>query len=304
MYVNILGSAAGGGFPQWNCACRNCRALRNGSFQGKPRTQLQVAISSDAESWFLLNVSPDIRYQIEANPFLHPHDGLRHTPIAGIVLTSPDLDQVLGLLLLREFQPLRIYATASVLRILREDNIFFGVLNRVPDQSVWVDVLPGRAFALDPSSKLQCYPISLETRYPAYVSRARVTELAASEALLGLMIEDGRRRLAYFPAVPDVNAALLGTLANADVILFDGTFWSNDELIQVRGGGPTAREIGHIPVSGPDGTLTRLARLTRARKIYVHINNTNPMLDESGPEYQQVRDAGWEIAEDGWQLNL
>src|SRR5262249_16387453 len=153
-------------------------------------------------------------------------------------------------------------------------------------------------------SKLQCYPISLETRYPAYVSRARVTELAASEALLGLMIEDGRRRLAYFPAVPDVNAALLGTLANADVILFDGTFWSNDELIQVRGGGTAGREIGQIPVSGPDGTLTRLARLTRARKIYIHINNTNPMLDESGPEYQQVRDAGWEIAEDGWQLNL
>jgi pyrroloquinoline quinone biosynthesis protein B len=308
MHISVLGSAAGGGFPQWNCACRNCRSLRNGSFRGKARTQLQVAISPDGHTWFLLNASPDIRSQIEANSSLHPREGMRHTPISGIVLTSADLDQVLGLLQLREFQPLLIHATASIRRILREDNSVFAALNRVPDQAKWIDIIPGQVFPLTTApaahSRLQCHPIPLAAHYPTYVAHARASELAASEALLGLMIEESGRCLAYFPAVPNLETQLWSTLADADVILFDGTFWTDDELIQVRGGGPTARDIGHIPVSGPGGSLNKLASLTKPRKIYVHVNNTNPMLDESGPEYRQVQEAGWEIAEDGWQFKL
>ena len=149
MHVKILGSAAGGGFPQWNCGCRNCSSLRAGKFNGKARTQTQVAVSEDGRSWFLLGASPDLRAQIEATPELHPRDGVRRSPIAGVVLTNADIDHVLGLLLLRELQPFCVYATESVRRILQEDNSMFAMLNRVPDQVQWADIVPGKIFPLD-----------------------------------------------------------------------------------------------------------------------------------------------------------
>ncbi len=309
MRVEILGSAAGGGFPQWNCACRNCRALRGGVFPGKARNQLQVAISDAGSAWFLLNASPDLRAQIEANPFLHPRNGLRQSPIGGVVLTSADLDQALGLLLLRELQPLQIYSTASIRSILRNDNSMFGMLERVPQQAQWQDVVPGNAFGLASTageqSGIQCWPVSLGTRFPAYVTPERAAALQPEDALLGLILQSaGGRRLGYFPAVPALTDALMEQLETVDVLLFDGTFWSDDELIQIQGSGQTARQMGHIPVSSEQGSLHRLAGLKRQRKIFVHINNTNPMLDESGPEYRRVREAGWEMAEDGWGIEL
>jgi pyrroloquinoline quinone biosynthesis protein B len=307
MHVKLLGTAAGGGFPQWNCACRNCRSLREGSFSGKSRTQLQVAISPDCEHWFLLNASPDIRSQIEGDPVFHPRDAVRATPISGVILTSADLDQVLGLLMLREFQQFRIYATAGLQQILREDNSMFAVLNRVPEQVRWVDVVPGQAFPLSSTSgkaSLWSTPLSLGEHLPAYVSEQRRHDIRNSETLLGLVMQGSSgRRLGYFPAVPAIDPALLRELASADVVLFDGTFWVDDELNRIRGTGPTAREIGHVPVSGPGGSLQLLSGV-KARKIYIHINNTNPMLDESGAEYRQVRAAGWEVGEDGWEFEL
>ena len=309
MRVKILGSAAGGGFPQWNCVCPNCRALREGIFHGKARTQAQVAVSGDGRSWFLLGASPDLRAQIEATPELHPRDGLRQSPITGVVLASADLDHVLGLLLLRELQPLRVFATAAARRILQEDNSVFRMLQRVQNQTVWTDIAPGEQFALRDSagadSGLTCRTLSLGSRYPAYVSPERAGTLIPAEAALGLIVESrSGTRLAYMPAVPAVDDALLDQLEAADVVLFDGTFWSDDELIRVQGSGQTARQMGHLPVSSPDGSMRKLARLQRPRKIFLHINNTNPMLDESGPEYREVRQAGWEIAEDGWQFDL
>jgi len=308
MLIRILGAAAGGGFPQWNCACRNCRSLRAGTFSGKPRSQAQVAISADAKSWFLLGASPDLRAQIESTPELQPRDGIRQSPIAGVVLASPDLDHVLGLLLLRELQPFRVYGTPSVLRILRENNSMFGMLNRVPEQVVWSEIRPGEPFPFTAvtggASGLICEALSLGTRYPAYVSATDGLRLSPEDALLGLIIDSNGRRLAYMPAVSNIGDALLETLDAADVLLFDGTFWSDDELIRVQGSGQTAHDMGHIPVGGNDGSLSRLAKLRRPRKIYIHINNTNPMLNEAGPEYRQVRDAGWELAEDGWQVEL
>src|ERR1039458_6892625 len=233
MRVKILGSAAGGGFPQWNCACRNCRALRDGTFQGKARTQAQVAISADGATWFLLGASPDLRSQIEATAELHPREGVRQSPIAGAVLANADIDHVLGLLLLRQSQ------------------------------------------------------------------------LSFGEASLGLIVESpSGKHLAYMPAVPQIDDSLMKELESADVLLFDGTFWSDDELIRIQGSGQTALQMGHVPVSADEGSLSRLAGLRRPRKIYMHINNTNPMLNEAGPEYQQVREEGWEIAEDGCQFDL
>ena len=306
MRVKILGSAAGGAFPQWNCACANCRAVRAGTFQGKPRSQTQVAITEDGRSWFLLGASPDLRAQIEATPELHPRDGVRQSPIAGVVLANADLDHVLGLLLLRELQPLRVYATSSVRHILREDNSMFAMLQRVPDQTAWTDFASGTEFHLRDAqgedSRLLCQAISSSSHYPAYVTTGRQSQLAPGEASLGFFINStARTRLAYLPAVPQLDDALLQQLEECSVLLFDGTFWSDDELIRVQGSGQTARQMGHIPV---ETILEKLAGLRRPRKIFLHINNTNPMLDESSPEHRQVRDAGWEIAEDGWQFDL
>jgi pyrroloquinoline quinone biosynthesis protein B len=352
MQVKILGSAAGGGFPQWNCACANCSTVRGGTFRGKTRTQTQAAISADGESWFLLGASPDLRAQIEATPELHPQVEVvktasektvgkkttvkkmagqklteeklteeklikektaRQSPIAGVVLANADVDHVFGLLLLRELQPLRVYATKSVRRILTKDNSMFAMLERVPDQVQWIEFAPGAQFPLlNPAAEdsgLRCRSLSLGTHFPAYVSPPRRSQLDPLEASLGLMIDSpSGKRLAFMPAVPRIDASLLKQLDTCDVLLFDGTFWSQDELIRTQGGGrtagQTANEMGHVPVSAADGTLVRLAQLRRPRKIYVHINNTNPMLNEAGPEFRQVREAGWEIAEDGWQLEL
>jgi pyrroloquinoline quinone biosynthesis protein B len=309
MRVKILGSAAGGGFPQWNCACPNCLALRTGSFHGKARSQAQVAISADSRSWFLLGASPDLRSQIEATPELHPHEGIRQSPIAGAVLANADVDHVLGLLLLRELQPLRVYATESIRRIVTENNSMFGMLQRIAAQVSWNTFAPGTPFPLlnpaGENSGLRCRALSLGTHFPAYVSVQRQSELASEEASLGLVVEaPSGKRLAYMPTVPQIDGALMKDLDSADVLLFDGTFWSEDELIRIQGSGQTASQMGHVPVSAAGGSLSRLAGLRHPRKIYLHINNTNPMLNEAGPEYRQVREAGWEIAEDGCQFDL
>ncbi len=344
MQSKILGSAAGGGFPQWNCACPNCHTLRQGTFRGKARSQTQVAISPDGRSWFLLGASPDLRAQIESTPELHARDGLRQSPIAGAILANADIDHVLGLLLLRELQPLRVYSTGSVCRILREDNSMFGMLNRVANQIVWHDIEAGTQFEMRSAegedSGLRCRAWSLSEHYPAYVAGNRRSQLTPGEASLGLMIsssggadalvrparsEVGRPRtgasgvpsstssrgtpseastgkiLAYFPAVPEITGELLAEINACDLLLFDGTFWSDDELIRIQGSGQTARQMGHVPV---ETTLTMLAEVRRPRKIFLHINNTNPMLDEASPQYRQVRGAGWEVAEDGWQFDL
>jgi pyrroloquinoline quinone biosynthesis protein B len=309
MHIKILGSAAGGGFPQWNCGCKNCSSLRAGTFNGKARTQTQVAVSEDGRSWFLLGASPDLRSQIEATRALHPRDGVRRSPIAGVVLTNADIDHVLGLLLLRELQPFCVYATASIRRVLQEDNTMFAMLNRVPDQLQWADIVPGKTFSLDTvravGSGLVCEPVPLDTRYAAYLTKERAAQLVPKEALLGLIIESpSGKRVAFMPAVPKLDDALLTCLDSADLVLFDGTFWCDDELIQVQGSGHTARQMGHIPLSSTHGSLHKLAGLKRPRKVFLHINNTNPILDTSSDQHREVLAAGWEIAEDGWQIEL
>jgi len=309
MHVKVLGSAAGGGFPQWNCGCRNCASVRTGSFPGKARTQAQIAVSGDGRLWFLLGASPDLRSQIEVSPELHPRDGVRKSPIAGVVVSSGDLDHVLGLLLLRELQPLRIYATPSIRRILCEDNDMFAMLNRVSGQALWTDIVPATPFSLVGADGngcgLKCETLPLPSRYPAYVGDHRAAGLAPCEALQGTIIEDkSGKRLAYLPAVPQVGDDLLEQLESIDLLFFDGTFWSDDELIRIQGGGQTARQMGHIAVSSAQGSLHRLAELRRPRKVFFHINNTNPMLDESSDQYRQIQAAGWQLAEDGWNIQL
>jgi len=314
MRVEILGSAAGGAFPQWNCSCRNCRAVRDGTFPGKSRSQSQVAISNSAESgdggaWFLLNTSPDLRMQIERTSALYPRRAGRNSPIGAVLLTGADIDQITGLLSLRELQPFRIYCTRSLRRILQEDNSVFAMLNRVANQVAWSEIACNETFSLcsanGTDSGICCATFSLARRYPVYVSPKRAAELKPEEALLGITLSSSSGgRVAYLPAVPAIDDALIQRLADVNLILFDGTFWSDDELIRVQGSGATAHEMGHVPVSGPEGSLRKLAGLRGPRKVFVHVNNTNPMLDESSPEYSEVRAAGWEVAEDGWHFDL
>jgi pyrroloquinoline quinone biosynthesis protein B len=196
-----------------------------------------------------------------------------------------------------------------VRRILTEDNSMFAMLQRVPAQVTWTDFALGSPFPLsNPAGKacgISCRALSIGTHYPAYVSARRQAELNAAEASLGLILESPTgRRLAYMPAMPEINESVLREIESADVLLFDGTFWSDDELIRIQGSGQTATQMGHVPIASKDGSLSRLAGVKRPRKIYLHINNTNPMLNEAGREYREVREAGWEIAEDGWQFDL
>lgn len=303
MRVKILGSAAGGGFPQWNCSCANCHRLRKGSFKGTARTQAQLAWTSAPDQWTLLNASPDLRFQIEATRELWPREGMRHSPIRHVIVPSGEVDQTLGLLMLREFHSFCIHTTSSIRRILTEDNSIFGVLARFAGQVCWNDIPLDQPFCAG-GARLEV--LSLSGSFPGFVSPSRLAELNPAEAVIGLLIspEAGGGTLAFLPGAADVSDALLERLQTCDVVLFDGTFWSDEEPSHIPGVTRTARQMGHLPVSGSGGSLERLAALRRARKIYIHINNTNPILDEESREHRMVRDAGWEVAWDGMEMTL
>jgi pyrroloquinoline quinone biosynthesis protein B len=320
MRIRILGSAAGGGFPQWNCSCGNCVAVRDNTrfkkSSRKARTQAQLALSVDGSSWFLAGASPDLASQIESSPELHPralpdtphkisHNTPRDSPIAGAVLASSDVDHVLGLLLLRELQPLRVYAAPSILRILREENSMFGMLNRVDPQVVWTAIHSDALFSLltaeGKDTGLRCEVQYLSDHYPRYVKAERA-KLAPDEATAALFFEsDSGKRVAYAPTVGSLSDTLIEKLRHADLLLFDGTFWSDDELQRVQGSGESAHQMGHIPV---EESLRLLKNIDVGRKMFIHLNNTNPILNEASPEHHAVRQAGWEVAEDNWQLEL
>ncbi len=278
--------------------------MRGNKFPGKARTQAQLALSADGSTWFLAGASPDLPFQIERSPELLPR-ALRDSPVAGVVLGSADLDHVVGLLLLRELQPLRVYAAPSILRVLREENTMFGMLNRVEPQVVWTSMNSGVPFPLlsadGKDSGLRCEVHYLSGRYPKYV-KTKTTDLARDEATAALFFESASgKRVGYVPAVGSLSDTLLEKIDHADLLLFDGTFWSDDELLRVQGSGETAHQMGHIPV---EESLCLLKSIKVGRKMLVHVNNTNPILNEASPEHQAVRQAGWEVAEDNWQLEL
>jgi pyrroloquinoline quinone biosynthesis protein B len=296
----LLGTAAGGGIPQWNCACELCTLCRLEPGVIPPRFQLQAAVWDEQGDWFLLNASPDLRFQIEANPELHPRNelGRRNTPINGIILTNADLDQTLGLLLLREFQPLTVYSTALVRQAL-ESNSFFAMLDRVPGQLTWIEIKAGVPFPLGKSG-IVCTPIALAGEMPFYARHLGPCE--PGQASLGLLLEAGGPRIAYTPSVPGITESLRSVYRGCQAIVVDGTFWSDTELSNTHSGTPLARAIGHIPMSGEGGTLALLSDLNVPKKIFVHLNNTNPVLDLRSEQCRAVIDAGWQIGYDGWQL--
>ena len=310
MRVKVLGSAAGGGFPQWNCGFSNCSRLRVGVLRGQKRTQAEVAISPESGSWLLLNASPDLRQQISQDPEFFPTEQTRSTPIAALILTSADVDSVLGLLHLREFQPLRIYASASVRRVLTEENTLFRALERSVPPVHWEDLPLDRATPVFQISNqgsdesLVCTAVSLGGEFPDYVSERLRKSLPAAEAVIGLAFVQNGKRLFFAPTLPGRGEEWKRRAAASDVALLDGTFWTDRELIDVRGGGKTAREIGHVPLSGAGGLLEQMRDARDLRRILIHLNNTNPALDEESAARRTLRDAGWEVAYDGMEIEL
>jgi pyrroloquinoline quinone biosynthesis protein B len=301
MRARVLGSAAGGGLPQWNCACRNCSAVRHGSTDIEARTQDSVLVTTDdGETAFLLNASPDVLVQVARAPSLTPR-ALRHTPIAGVVLTSGDLDHCLGLLSLREDQPFIIYATFAVQARLRERNVLFRTLARSPDQVVWrtleLDQPTLLSDAEGDATGIELTPFPLPGKVPRHLEGLFSDEPGDQ---VGLRLREGRDVLVYASSVASADATD-AHWAEATCLLFDGTFYTSDELTRLGIAERNAEQMAHLPVSGEAGSALRLAGLP-SRRIYTHINNTNPMLVRGSRERLAVERLGWEIAHDGMEL--
>ncbi len=306
MLIRVLGSAAGGGFPQWNCGCPNCVGVRRGSIRAVARTQESVAVSADGASWFLLNASPEIRQQIESFPKLHPRS-LRDTPIQGIVITNGDLDHCLGLLSLRESQPLALHSTERILKGFSEGNVLYRTLQRFEGQAAWHLLELGGAEA--PLRLLNGAPSGLALRAFAAPGKPALhldQSTAQGGDNFGVVIRDERRgkSLAYISAIGASSADVVAAASAADAVFFDGTFWSSDELIALGASTRRAEDMAHWPISGPNGSLRFLAELGNARRVYIHINNTNPMLRDDSSERAAVHAAGVEVAFDGMEFEL
>ena len=277
--------------------------------RSRARSQAQVVVSANRES-YLINASPDLRTQILSASFLAPARAPRDTPIAGVLLTSADVDSLAGLLHLREFQPLRIYATPSVRRIALEENRIFRVLNRANPPAIWQDFPLDTWVSLAGSDSqrgeapIRCRVVPLGGSYPDYVSDNLRRSLPPGEAVVGLVLEAAGKQLFCAPALPGGSGEWKEWARSSDLCLLDGTFWCESELISAGVGSKTAREIGHPALSGPGGLLREFGPPQRGRRVLFHINNTNPILDEESLEYREVRDAGWEIAYDGMQIEL
>lgn len=299
MRIKVLGAAAGGGFPQWNCGCPNCRDVRSGALATKPLTQECVAVSADSERWFLLNVSPEIRSQIESFQGLHPR-APRHSPISGILLTNGDLDHCLGLLSLRESHPLVVWATERVRHGFTEGNVLYRTLQRFPGQVTWRTLQFGDEIDL---GGLAVEALPVPGKPPIHLEGDGATDPGDNIGLLVRDLNTGKR-LAYFSAAAAVTPAMHAALDRADCVFFDGTFWASDELIALGLGDKRAEQMAHLPVGGGDGSLRKLAGVRASKRIYIHINNTNPLLRPRSPERKQAEAEGWEIAYDGMEVKL
>jgi pyrroloquinoline quinone biosynthesis protein B len=304
MHIQILGSAAGGGFPQWNCNCRNCRGVRNGSLRAQPRTQSSIAISDDGVHWILCNASPDIRAQIESFPALQPARKVRDTGIAAIVLLDSQIDHCTGLLTLREGCPHQVWCTTMVHQDLSSGFPLFSMLGHwnggLQHQLIELD---GTPFSIAACPNLRLTAIALRSSAPPY-SPHRGNPHPGDN--IGLFIEDLQTggALFYAPGLGQVDEQLLGWMRRADCLLVDGTLWRDDEMRVCEVGDKLGSEMGHLPQSGAGGMIEVLDGLSGPRKILIHINNTNPILDVDSAERAMLAEHGIEVAWDGLSIQL
>lgn len=308
MIIKVLGSAAGGGFPQWNCNCRNCASARAGMPGFRARTQSSLAVSADGENWALLNASPDLRQQINDNQVLGAKNsgGLRHSPIKAVVLTNGDVDHIAGLINLREGQPFSIYGSSQVLATLAANSVFNVVApgnaprielpldKPLPLSGAGVDLgLTVEAFAVP--GKIALY---LETEGANYGSRTGDT--------IGLRVSATKsgKEFFYIPGCAEIDAPLAARIKGAKLLFLDGTLFTDDEMVKQGLSTKTGQRMGHISMSGPQGSMAMVEPLGIARRIYVHMNNSNPALEDGSVAFKEVTAAGWDIGYDGMEVQL
>ncbi len=303
MFVRILGSAAGGGFPQWNCNCANCSGVRNGTLRAQSRTQSSIAISDDGQNWILCNASPDIRAQLESFPALQPARRPRDTAIGAIILLDSQIDHTTGLLTLREGCPHEVWCTEMVHQDLTTGFPLFNMLSHWNGGLRWNPIGLEGQFSIDCCPNLLISPIPLRSSAPPYSPHRNDPHPGDN---IGLLIEDRRSggRLFYAPGLGQVSEALCETMRGADCLLVDGTLWRDDEMQVREVGGKLGSEMGHLPQSGPGGMIEVLDGVPGKRKILIHINNTNPILDEDSAERRILDEHGIEVAFDGMDIEL
>jgi|APFre7841882630_1041343.scaffolds.fasta_scaffold44072_1 pyrroloquinoline quinone biosynthesis protein B len=309
MRIKILGSGAGGGFPQWNCNCANCRAVRAGAPGFTARTQSSLAVSADGDNWLLLNASPDLRQQIVATPQLapRPDNGVRASPIKAVALTNGDVDHIAGLLNLREAQPFNVYAARRVLDVLQSNRIFDILAPRLVER---IELPLGRTLPIKGAGvglgmAIEAFPVP--GKIALYLEDASAADLGTKTGdTLGLKIVEisTGKSFFYVPGCAKVDDALAHRLRGAALVFFDGTLWRENEMIDQGLMGKTGSRMGHINMSGPGGSIAAFSTLGVKRKIYLHINNSNPVLNALSEECAQAKAAGWEIGEDGMEIAL
>ncbi|MGB5831314.1 MAG: pyrroloquinoline quinone biosynthesis protein PqqB [Thiohalocapsa sp.] len=304
MRIRILGSGAGGGFPQWNCNCGNCLGLRNGTIQAKPRTQSSIAISANDSDWTLFNASPDIRAQLESFPALQPARKHRDTAIRAILLVDAQIDHTTGLLLLREHtEPWDVYCTAAVKEDLSSGFPIFPILSHFRGIN-WHEIRTDESsFSMSHAPDLTFTAVPLKSEAPPYSPHRHNTVPGDN---IGVRVSDRNtgKSLFYAPGLGQIEERIIEHMGNADCLLVDGTLWTDDEMIRGGFSQRSGREMGHLDQSGERGIVQLLRQLDRPRKILIHINNTNPILDESSPQRRLLTSAGIEVAEDGMEIRL
>lgn len=305
MRAVVLGAAAGGGFPQWNSNAAACRRARAGDPAAGARTQASLAVSADARHWVLLNASPDLRQQIEQTPVLQPNDGVRSSPVAAVVLTGGDVDVIAGLLTMRERQAFGLYGTVRAHEVL-DANPIFGVLARdlVKRHVVALDQPSELALPSGAPSGLSVELFAVPGKVPLYLEADDAPAIESNEQTVGAAVSDGRSTLFYIPGCAAMTPELAERLRGAALVLFDGTLWTDDEMIAAGLGPKSGARMGHMSVCGPAGTMAAFEGLGVRRRVLIHINNSNPILLNDSPERAHAEAAGWEVAFDGMELTL
>ena len=303
MIIRILGAGAGGGFPQWNCNCRNCAGLRQGRLTARSRTQSSIAVSSDGERWVLFNASPDIRTQLEQFPASHPRHGIRDSGIKAIILIDSQIDHTTGLLMLREStQPLDVYCSEMVRQDLTTGFPLFTMLSHYCGVNHHPVPLDGGAFTIPGIEDLRFHSHTLKSKAPPYSPHRHDLHDGDNIGVIIEQVSTGRR-LYYAPGLGEIEPHVGAAMASADGVLVDGTFWQHDEMERAGISTKRALDMGHLPQSGAGGMIEHLQAL-KARRILIHINNTNPILDENSGERRILNDAGIEVAHDGLEIHL
>lgn len=303
MYIYVLGSAAGGGFPQWNCNCPNCHGVRTGSIQAKARTQSSIAVSENGTDWVLLNASPDIRQQLFEFKAAQPARKLRDTGITNVILMDSQLDHTTGLLTLREGCPMNVWCTEMVHQDLTSGFPVFNMLKHWNGGLQYNEINPTQAFKIDGFANLEFLPLIIKSAAPPYSPHRHDPHDGDNIALI---IKDNKtqKQLFYAPGLGKIDDQIMEIMQSSDCVMIDGTLWTDDEMQQTGVGTKTGREMGHLYISGEGGSLSYLNQLTTPKKVLIHINNTNPILNENSSQFAELKANGVEVAYDGMQIEL